>query len=248
MVSNGSAKRCRGESCQRGVTLVELIVVLAIMGVVTAMIIGTWFALQNAYSSTTIATEQREAAQQGMARMVQEIRDTSGAVGSVAGQGFVEAGPTALVCYSAFNAPSAGSVTTDGTGDGEDSSGMGYRPPMGGFYYIWDGATHSGTVFRWREADNVPGQTSGDRVDVLIDHVVNGADDTPVFVYTCLNTGHGDAPEGTLLGAPYRTSDPADLATITSVQITLRVDLNFGHAPNYMDLISTAQPRNNRQT
>src|SRR5450756_2843519 len=102
MAEFASTRRCTGESRQRGTTLVELMVVLVIMGVVTSLILVTWFALQSAYSSTTIATEQREAAQQGMARMVQEIRDTSGTVGSVAGKGFVEAGPTSIIYYSAF--------------------------------------------------------------------------------------------------------------------------------------------------
>jgi len=247
MAEFASTRRCTGESRQRGTTLVELMVVLVIMGVVTSLILVTWFALQSAYSSTTIATEQREAAQQGMARMVQEIRDTSGTVGSVAGKGFVKANATEIIYYSAFNAQSAGQVTTDGKGDGQDSSGTGYRPPMGGFYYEND------TVYRWRDTNGngLLDKASGDRVDVLIDHVVNGADNTPVFIYTCLNTGHGGLDVGdTPLGAPYRTStpSPAELATITSVQITLRVDLNPGHAPTYMDLISTAQPRNNRQT
>lgn len=248
MVDFAFTRRCAGESHQQGTTLVELLVVMVIMGVVTAMILVTWFALQNAYSSTTIATKQRESAQQAMTRMVQEIRDTSGAVGSLAGKGFVTSGPTAIAGYSAFNAPSASQVTTDGTGDGYDSSGSSYRPPMGGFYYTWDASTQNGTLYRWRDTNGVPGQQLGDRVDVLIDHVVNGRDNTPIFRYTCVNTGNGEAPVGTPAGAPYRTNAPANLASIMSVQITLRVDLNPGHSPTYMDLISTAQPRNNRQT
>lgn len=234
-------------SRERGTTLVELLAVMVIMGIVTSMILLSWFALQNAYSSTTIATKQREMAQQAMARMVQEIRDTSGTVGSVPGRGFVTAGVNQISCYSAFNAPSASQITTDGTGDGVDSEGVGYRPPIGGFYYIWDASTQEGTLYRWRDTDGVTGgntdgvegKSAGDRVDVLVPHVVNGRDGTPVFTYTCVNNG-----------TPYRALgdvDTADLATIISVQITLRVDLNPGHAPAYMDLISTAQPRNNRQ-
>ena len=63
---------------QAGVTLVELLVVLTIMAIVSGLVIVGWFALQDASSSTTIATKQRENAQQAMTRMVQQIRDTSG--------------------------------------------------------------------------------------------------------------------------------------------------------------------------
>lgn len=237
MIEPAFIKRRRGGSREQGTTLVELLVVMVIMSVVTAMILVTWFALQNAYSSTTIATKQREMAQQGMARMVQEIRDTSGAVGSVPGKGFVVAGPYKVTFYSAFNDPSASRVTTIvGTGDG-----TGYRPPMGGFYY------EDGTLYRWRDTDGSEegpsaeeGPSEGDRVDVLARNVVNGPD-TPIFTYTCINSSNGTpyhSPPGSL----------TNLATITSVQITLRIDLNPGHSPTYMDLISTAQPRNNRQT
>lgn len=232
MIEPAFIRRRRGESREQGMTLVELLVVMVIMSIVTTMILVTWLALQNAYSSTTIATKQREAAQQAMARMVQEIRDTSGTVGSAAGKGFVFAGPNRIEYYSAFNAPSASQVKTDGTGDG-----TGYQPPMGGFYY--NPNTQDDTLYRWRETDG------SDRVDVLASHVINDGrddtpiDDTPIFVYTCINPTDG---------TPYRTSSVSEteFATITSVQITLRIDLNPGHSPTYMDLISTAQPRNNR--
>lgn len=233
MADSAFTRRRQCRSCQQGTTLVELLVVLVIMSVVTSMILVTWFALQTAYSSTTIATKQRELAQQGMARMVQEIRDTSGAVGSVPGKGFVFAGPYEVTYYSAFNDPSASTVTTDGTGDGVTSSGAAYRPPMGGFYYKDD------TLYRWRETDGELGRTDNDRVDVLVPNVVNGLT-TPIFSYTCIVAG------GTPFSAPSVGS--ADMATIISVQITLRVDLNPRHTPTYMDLRSTAQPRNNRQT
>jgi len=230
------------ERAQAGVTLVELLVVVAIMAIVSGLVLVGWFALQDAYSSNTIATEQREDAQEAMTRMVREIRDTSGTVGSAAGSGFVEARPASITCYSAFNVESAGSVTADGTGDGEGVSGAGYRPPLGGFYL------EEGTLYRWRDTDESNSLTDADRKDVLVDHVVNAEDGTPLFVYTCINTGHGEAPYGTPLGARFTTSSPGDLATVISVEITLRVDLNYGHSPTYMDLISTAQPRNNRQT
>ena len=141
-------------------------------------------------------------------------------------------------CYSAFNAESASSVTSDGTGDGEGVSGAGYRPPLGGFYL------EEGTLYRWRDTDDSGSLTDADRKDVLVDHIVNSEDGTPLFVYTCINTGNGEAPYGVPLGARYTTSSPGDLATVISVEITLRVDLNYGHSPTYMSLF----PLRNRAT
>jgi prepilin-type N-terminal cleavage/methylation domain-containing protein len=226
---------------QRGITLVELLVAMSIAAVVSGMIILAWFTLQDSFSFTVVATEQRENAQQAMTRMVQEIRDTSGTVGSAAGTGIVDAQAASISYYSAFNAESAGLVTTDGTGDGEDTSGAGYLPPLGGFYL------EDGTLYRWRDTDGTQELSEADRRDVLLRHVVNG-DDAPLFRYTCINTGHGEAPYGTPLGARFTTTSPGRLASVVSVEIVLRVDLNVGHSPTYMDLISTAQPRNHRQT
>lgn len=225
-------RRRRRLSREQGTTLVELLVVMVIMSIVTAMIMVTWFALQSAYSSTTIATKQRETAQQAMSRMVQEIRDTSGTVGTAAGKGIFEAEANKFSSYSAFNDQSASEVKTDGTGDGVDpDTGAGYRPPLGGFYY------EDGTLYRWRDLNGDEVRTTADRVDVLATHVVNDA----IFWYTCIDPSTGEVSHTDLVG-------PTELGTITSVQITLRIDLNPGHSPTYMDLISTAQPRNNRQT
>jgi hypothetical protein len=41
--------------------------------------------------------------------------------------------------------------------------------------------------------------------------------------------------------------NPADVPRILTVEIHILADVNPGHSPTYMDLISTAQPRNQRQ-
>jgi len=222
----------------RGVTLVELLVSLTILGVMTTMTIVIWTNLQGSYSFSSQSTKQREAARDAMTRMVREIRDTGGRAGTAAGTGITYATATQINCRSAFNDPDAVDVGADGSGDGPS-----YQPPLGGFYYRWDAARGCGTLYRWRDTDDSGGRTTGDRVDLLVDNVTTGG--APIFTYTCLNTGTvGSLP----IGAPYTTTAPADVTTIVSVQIHLRVDLDPGHSPEYLDLTSSAQPRNQRQT
>jgi hypothetical protein len=213
---------------------------MSILAVITGMILGYWFALQQSFSFSARSSETRETARDGMTRMVREIRDSGGQGGTAAGTGIVQANGTSITLRTAFNDPKAMSVETTGTGI--DSVVRPYLPPLGGFYY------EGGTVYRWRDTDG-DGDESGpsqyDRREELVTSVVYGTT-KPVFTYTCINTG--DPLTGVPLGEPYQTNAPPDLTSIISVQITLRVDLNPGKAPEYMDLISTAQPRNHRQT
>jgi len=235
------ARKTAASAGQRGTSLVELLVAMSILAVVTAMILTVWFGLQRSYSFSVRSSETREIARDGMSRMVREIRDSGGRVGSAAGTGIVAADRNFITLRTAFNVPRATSVRTDGAGDGPD-----YLPPLSGFYYEWNSAKQRGTIYRWRDTDGIIGLSKDDRRDELVTNVVK-APATPVFTYTCINTT-GGVLEGVLPGAPYSTNTPTDLTSIVSVQITLRVDLNPGKSPEYMDLISTAQPRNNRQT
>jgi hypothetical protein len=223
-----------------GITLIELLVAMTIMVVVTATIIGVWFALQSSFWFSARSSDARGSARDAMSRMVREIRDSSGQDGWAAGTGIVYADGDSIAVRTAFNESGGQDVHSDAEGNVSD-----YLPPAGGFYY------KDGTVYRWRDTDGVPGPSpgepsSGDRVEPLMRDVVNGTG-TPMFMYTCINSG-SDPNAGVPLGDPYQTATPADLTSIVSVQITLRVDLNPGKAPEYMDLISTAQPRNQRQT
>lgn len=208
---------------------------MSIMVVVTVMIVGVWVALQRSYQSTSSSSEVRERARDAMSRMVREIRDSSNRVGSSAGSAITHADSTSITFRTAFNESAADEIRADAAGDMQD-----YVPPAGGFYY------EDGVLYRWRDTDGTPGSSPGDRRDALATDLVNGTA-VPVFTYTCINTGN-DPSAGVELGAPYQTATPVDLSAIVSVQITLRLDLNPGRAPEYIDLISTAQPRNQRQT
>jgi len=61
---------------QRGITLVELLVAMAIMGVVSAMLLTGWFALTESYSYTVKSADARDSGRQAIARVQREIRIT----------------------------------------------------------------------------------------------------------------------------------------------------------------------------
>lgn len=235
------ARRTAASAGQRGTSLVELLVAMSILAVVTGMILVVWFALQKNYAFSVRSSETRETARDGMSRMVREIRDSGGRGGTSAGTGIVKADGVSITLRTAFNDPGATSVLTDDT----TGAVVNYLPPLGGFYL------EGGTVYRWRDTNGDGTGPSGvDRKEPLVTSVVNGTA-KPVFMYTCINTtGLPLVVDGLTYqaGEPYPTNAPSDLTSIISVQITLRVDLNPGKSPEYMDLISTAQPRNHRQT
>lgn len=210
---------------QRGVTLVELLVVMLIMGIVTTMILTTWFSLGRAYSYTSKSSKAREYARDSVARMTREIRDASqgpdGAAMFVQG----ECGPNKITLYSFFNAPGAETI--------------GATPRLVQFYL--DNDLDNGTMYRWADTHSPIGLDPSDRLDVLTTNVVNKRNTTAVFSYTVVKPGPG--------GVPSRLPDPApsDTSTIVSIDIKLLVDLNPGKSPVFMDLTTSVQPRNLRE-
>lgn len=208
---------------QRGVTLVELLVVMIIMGIVTTMILTTWFSLGRAYSYTSKSSKAREYARDSMARMTREIRDASlgpnGAAMFVQGADYC--GPDKITLYSFFNAPGAETI--------------GATPRLVQFYL------DNGTMYRWADTDSAIGLDNNDRLDVLTTNVVNEGNTTDVFSYTVVKPG----PNGVPSRLPEPT--PSDTSTIVSIDIKLLVDLNPGKSPVFMDLTTSVQPRNLRE-
>ena len=222
--------RLRDES---GLTLMELLVGLVIMSIVSTMVLMGWFAIQNSYSYTINSSEARDFANQALARMELEIRDAEAGPSGVA---IIDAEPTSITFTTTFNLAGATDPNTQ---------------PVLTEYYL-------------RDDPPVNGQPQGQSLWRVRDDNGNGTltDDTPVRVVK--NVVNCLVPEGAhsttdLFTYGYYSSDgaytqvntiPAGSTTVLSelqtVQIHLLVDLNPEHSPIYMDLQTTAQPRDQR--
>jgi prepilin-type N-terminal cleavage/methylation domain-containing protein len=210
---------------QSGVTLIELLISMTVLAVITTMIITVWIGLQSSFAQSSKASWAREAARDGVTRMTEEIRD---AQASGTGNAITEAGPSRIVFYSTYNL--AGNNVT------------GSDPRQTAFVYQQTGASSSGTIYRVVD-------TTGDGTLTqelaypstygrpIVENVVNTETSTDIFRYSFYDAD-----------GIYRTVSPMTQSTalVRAVQIRVHVDLNPGHSPTYIDLKTTAQPRNMR--
>ena len=218
---------------QAGITLVELLVSMVVLGLITAMIITVWISLQASYAYASRASQAREAARVGVARMTMEIRD---AQASGLSSAITEAGPFTIVFYSTFNA--AGNDVVDST------------PRQTAFVYDASGSASGGTIYRVVDTDGnglSALQLAHPELDgtPIVKNVINwsladpvdGTARTSIFRYSFYDTD-----------GVYRTVSPMTQSTafIRAVRIRVQVDLNPGRSPVYMDLKTTTQPRNMR--
>jgi prepilin-type N-terminal cleavage/methylation domain-containing protein len=204
---------------QRGMTLVELLVAMIIMGVLTTMIIGTWISLTNAYSFTSRSDRQRDSANQAIARMAREVRDAQHVPGSTTGA-FTYAHPNQVRFYSTFNM----------AGNSDPTS----TPRLTRFILS------NGAVYRELPGNDGLFDTGDDVSRLLVKDVVNLSHTADLFTYSAINS---------ITGEMYQSSGETTLtpaARIQTVRILLLVDLNPGKSPNYMDISTTVEPRNMR--
>jgi prepilin-type N-terminal cleavage/methylation domain-containing protein len=204
---------------QRGMTLIELLVAMIIMGVLTTMIIGTWISLTSAYSYTSRSDRQRDFANQAIARMAREVRDAQKVPGSTTGA-FTFAYPNQIRFYSTFNM----------AGNSDPTS----TPRLTRFML------RNGAVYRDLAGNDGIFGTGDDVSRLLVEDVVNVSQATDLFRYSAINATTGQM---------YQSSGETTLvpaARIQTVRILLLVDLNPGKSPNYMDISTTVEPRNMR--
>jgi prepilin-type N-terminal cleavage/methylation domain-containing protein len=211
---------------EKGMTLVELLVAMVVMGVITTLIIGSWIALTKSYSSTSKSNRQRDFANLAIARLAREIRDAQSIPGGTT-TAFVRAYPDEIRFYSTFNTAGAADPTT--------------TPRLTRFVLReTDASTHEGAIYReFPGADGVF-DTSDDVSALVVEDVVNLRTGDDLFRYSAIHPATGDLylSEGeTTLVPPAR---------IQTVSIVLQVDLNPGRSPNYMDIATTIEPRNVR--
>ena len=209
---------------QSGLTLVELLVVMSIMTVVSAMVLVGWFALQNSYSFTTRSDKQRELARDATSRLTREIRDIQSQEGIDA---VVVANANEFWFYSGFNLPNQ--LPTD-------------KPRA--TRYTYNASTQ--TIYRQRDRSTDADQSPMNETPVpVVTHVVNGqvpagaSTSTPVFTYLVYDGAGNQVPMTTVTGS--------SMQSILSVEIRMIVDVNPGKSPTYINLRTAAQPRNLRQ-
>jgi type II secretory pathway pseudopilin PulG len=222
---------CSQSGGESGITLVELLVSMSILALVTTLILVSWFSLQTSFASTSRASQSREFARDAVARMTLEIRDAQ-AIGS--GSAIATAERFKIVFYSTFNQA------------GNENAWS--APRQTAFVYLADPDAKSGKIYRV-----VDGNNSGSVADeltglpasghVVVDNVVNCSEPDTLTKTSLFRYSYYDSATGV-----FRTEDNVSTSTaaIREVHIRVLVDLNPGKSPVYMDLKTTAQPRNMR--
>lgn len=232
---------------QAGITLIELLVAMIILGVVSTMLITGWINLQRASAFTIQDNNARAEARDGLSRMTVELRDaqpttlptstaspTATPMPSPTWDVYTVAGPWEVDFYSAYNQPGASS---DGSGTG--------ALKLTRIYLDTSGSAPQKTLYWQRDTDGVAGWTSGDRKFVLAKNVVNQNIPNPTAStsYTAIFTyGYRDSVSGAYLTTDNQ-SGSLDLTQVISVQIRLITDVNLAHTPKYIDLSTTVRPR-----
>jgi type II secretory pathway pseudopilin PulG len=210
----------RKKTAQQGLMLMELLVALTIASIVSAMIVMSWFALQDSYGSTTKRAQSEDIAREAVARMTRELRDMQGNAGQAA---VVSAQPNSIEFYTPFNDLGGKNLYTK---------------------YAYVPMAKGGKLVRYRDVNQNGAWEPGERETVIASDVVNGLLGVPVFTYTYVDPYEDPANPGQTFTA-HQIPD-VNTARLLSVQMHVMIDLNPGHAPSYLDLKTTAQPRNLR--
>jgi prepilin-type N-terminal cleavage/methylation domain-containing protein len=226
---------------QAGLTVVELLVAMAIMSIITAMILVSWFALSRSYAYSATSNKAREHAREAIARIEREVRDAQSDPDS-SEAALLRAHPRTIVVTTTFNVA------------GNDSPVVNPRIVMYRLYpdrELWRFAdTDADGVISGvdMDADGWPAnpylaaeQETGEGGRLLVGHVVNDIipstdSPTPLFRYSYYETD-GDLVQATSISG-------VDRGRVVSVQINLMVDLNPARSPIYTEFQTTAQLRN----
>ncbi len=245
--------RMRGE---RGMTLVELLVAMSVMGVITTMLLMGWFALSKSYGFSVHSADARDSGRQAMQRVQREVRDaqkpSQGYLAGTPAQApdaiIYRAQPYSIAFSTTFNnaGNSTAEISTDATPTPIPSSPHLVVYRLYDDKELWryedddgDGTITGVDVDNYDSAD-VAEQASGEGARLILTDVVNRVDPAvPLFTYNYYDSSATLQHDNTVTGAARYS--------IIAVQIRLLVDLDPTRAPVYADLRGTAQLRNARQ-
>lgn len=257
-------RRRRTGADQAGVSLIELLVGMAIMGVISTMLLLSWFSLSNSYSYSINSANARDDGRQALARLQREIRDAQMptiAAGTASDAILTRARPYTVALYTSFNEAGNSTMTWDDTAEKASSSTphlVVYRlyedrqlwrfedrsSPLNRQIDMSNGDTFSMNGSTPPEFTNGEDeQRYGEGATLLVSNVDNWARSVPVFGYNVYET---DPDTGAVLLVTKDYLYNADRYTAVAVEIRLLVDLNPARAPVHADLRATAQLRNSR--
>jgi prepilin-type N-terminal cleavage/methylation domain-containing protein len=228
---------------QAGLTLIEILAAMVILGVLTTMLIMGWVNLQRASAFSIQSNNARATARDALSRISTELRDAQPATLPTASPAptyvpelLDDAQPMSATFLSVYNQPGAGDDV-----DGDDSARLLTR--------IWldtGGASPQKTLYWQRDTNGSGTIDPGDRRIILARNVVNdsvedaseGTEYTAVFLYGYRASSFADIE--------WTDNDDAslDLSTVVSVRVRLIIDANLGRAPGPIDVTTTVLPRN----
>jgi type II secretory pathway pseudopilin PulG len=234
-----TTKKC---GSQAGITLMELLISMIILGIVSTMLVMGWMNLQRASAFAVQTNSARATARDALSRVSNELRDaqptalpTATPTPTYAGNLLTDAQPMTATFYSVYNQPGAGA----------DLSGTAARR-LTRIRLDTSGSSPQKTLYWERDASNngVFGDPT-DRTIILARNVVNVSIPnnhvTPNTTYTAIFTyGYRD-------GTGFHTADTiasAELSEIISIQVRLIIDANLNHSPSPIDVTTTVLPRN----
>jgi type II secretory pathway pseudopilin PulG len=215
---------------QAGLTLVELLVVMSITVVVTALLVMSWLALTKSYSMTTRTTEAGELARDAVSRLSREIRDAEPDPAS-GDPAIVDFGDDFIEFTTTFNQANNDQPLP--------------TPILTRYEYRRDATTGEQTLHRLRDTNGDGLFTPSDRDDLVVTNLRNYSQTTagqwqPVtkpFTYMKLNLEDREP-----MLAPLDT--PSQYIALVQVHLLVKMP---GRQPGPTDLVTTVQLRNQAQ-
>ena len=255
----GTSEMRRRTGGQSGLTLIELLVSMAIMGMLSAMILTAWFALSRSYTFTVSNSNARDSAQQAISFMQREVRDAQRppggyiSVSSASDAVVYRARPYSIIVSTTFN-KTGNDVMAWSTATPTPSASP-TKPHLVAFRLysdreLWrfEDTDGNGVISGVNVGQSYPTefslaeQVNGEGAKLLLANVVNYTAHAPTHI-PLFDYNYYDS-NGVLRSADTLTG--TDRYSIIAVQIRILADLNPAQAPVYADLRSTAELRNAR--
>lgn len=237
--------RRKRHGTQAGITLVELLIAMIILGIVSTMLIGGWASLQRASAFALRTDTARATARDAMGRISSELRDAQPATLPTAAPTATStptpqppltlAQPMEVRFYSSFNSSGANA-------DGSGTAAL--RQTR-----IWldtSGSAPQKTLYWQRDLNGNGSFTdTSDRSMVLARNVVNNslADATNGTSYTAIFRYAYRDGSGNVQWTDNSGSSLV-LSTVVAIRVRLIIDANMSRTPTYVDITTTVRPRN----